>query len=158
MGKRLTIVSALGAFAGLAVACTASSPDDPSHETTGSTDLPIEGGKPVNDLWNPVTAVFPQSTVALDVTFDGTTYLPACTGIILSTTKVLTACTLRQSMGAGGYHGGAGVLLPGVARRPKQRTKRRQPDRHGNWRDVAARVSRSGFQLQRKRRDALVLG
>ncbi len=46
----------------------------------------LDRGDPINEDYNPVSSLFPQSTVTLET--GGT---PGCTGVILSATKILTA-------------------------------------------------------------------
>jgi Trypsin len=68
--------------------------DESSPDTIGSTESPIEGGEVVNGTADPVSRLFPLSTVNLRtmVTLpDGGVQGRRCTGVILSSTKILTA-------------------------------------------------------------------
>jgi hypothetical protein len=93
--KLATVPALFASSAALLWGCAGNSARDaPLPDSTGSTASPIEGGDPVNDVNNPVSSLFPQSTVQLRTTRTlpgGVTRQRRCTGQILSATKILTA-------------------------------------------------------------------
>ena len=54
------------ALAGVAYGCGSQLPHD---EDTASSEAPIEGGNPINQAANPVSSLFPLSTVRLRTMF-----------------------------------------------------------------------------------------
>jgi hypothetical protein len=103
----------VGASGALSFAC-----GSPSTDPLASVQSPIEGGDPINLENNPVSSLFPQSTVYIE-TIIGTT-IHGCTGEILSTNKILTAahCVITNGTTVHLYPitpGSGDEPLPGVA-------------------------------------------
>lgn len=98
-------VPLLLASGALAAACAARS-SSPEPEPVGSTEAPIEGGRVINDPQNPVSSLFPLSTVniLINTMVGGDVVTNRCTGVILSSTKILTAAHCLSAGGTPGVY------------------------------------------------------
>jgi hypothetical protein len=118
---RFSALLVLLAPAALLHACVGSAPDELPPGPIGSSQSSIEGGDFINDPANPISSLFPISTVHVSTPGtkpDGGIGEIRCTGTLVSPTQILTAahCPVSQQTSIDFYSttpgGGANPILP----------------------------------------------